>query len=236
MQTKIISYIVISMILFISCSRILSLGSKNIDTEGQKNIKSKYNRDNIIFKTNKIFTYNVTQKSLQEESNFILELLVIPGKIHRETVIKYKYYYKKDDMYYDSTKVYRSEITTVDENAKFLFIHPPRGYSLRNLELAPFPQFKFPPDKDYTWEARMYIGAGWGELSRSLVKYKFEIINPKFDLENPDGYSSTLIASSFLNNEKPKCTLNGSFHSQKGFTNLHYSFDDSTSITITLIE
>lgn len=92
--------------LITSCSPILKiLLKKSIeDTEGKENIKSKYNDDNLIFKTNKEFNYKtfriVNNDTLPVEiystNDTVLvdkvQLKILPGKFFNQTKIKWNFH------------------------------------------------------------------------------------------------------------------------------------------------
>src|SRR5690554_7071209 len=66
------------------------------------------------------------------------------------------------------------------EDVNHIFLHPPRSFSLKSLQLSPFPQIDFPVKKGYSWKAKMFIGSGWGDLNGKTIKYDFIIDEVKY--------------------------------------------------------
>ena len=151
---------ILPLLIFTSCISISlpkrTVAEKNqvVDTEGIDTISSPYNFDNKVYRTNRTFVYEVNQNDIKRNYNFILELKVIPGSGNMgETKIKYKYFYKKnqltsDEITYFGLKdslggYFGSEITSLFENANVVYLHPPRTKTLMKLEKAPFPEIYF---------------------------------------------------------------------------------------------
>lgn len=236
-------YILLLIFSLTACSRIYTYLRRNNDTEGKSNIKSKYNDNNIIFTNESLITYDVHQVSKNRELNFKLELLVIPGSMSGGTKIKYKYYYghemlleEERKIYLDSTKNHKKEITSVMENSSSIFLHPPRSFSLKSLQLSPFPQINLPVKQGAKWSARMFIGTGWGDLNGKLVKYDFSVDEVNYFKDDTLNYTAIVKAKSYFDEENQLCTAEFYFDSRRGFTKMVYDFADSTKVHFTLIQ
>lgn len=240
---KLFSTILAFLCILTSCSKIYTYFRRNNDTEGKTEIKSKFNDDNIVYTNESSRSYEVHQTLKDREINFKLELLVIPGKMSGGTKIKYKYYYTPEALtleeritYLNSDVNYKSEITSVMEDVNHIFLHPPRSFSLKSLQLSPFPQIDFPVKKGYSWKAKMFIGSGWGDLNGKTIKYDFIIDEVKYLDNDTLNYTAKVIAKSYVENENHLCNAIFNFDSKLGFTRLRYDFDNTTKIEFNLVE
>jgi len=228
---------------FSSCSKIYSVLRKDVDSEGKTDIKSKFNDDNKVYTTNRLFSYNVHQIDAARELNYKMELLVIPGKYNGGTKIKYKLYYTEENLtlkereeYIDSNKLYKWDITNVMEDDEGVWIHPPRSYTLEKLQLSPFPQIDFPAKIGDNWASRMYIGAGWGDLRGKTVSSDYIVESVKYSETDSLNFTARVKAETYFDEENHLCKAVFDFDSQLGFTNMSYVFDDSTKVEIRLVE
>lgn len=225
----------ISLLCLLGCGKILSIVTKDPDTEGKTNVKSKYNFDNVIFTQNKTYTYLVSQKNKTQDIDFELTLQTIPGDYNRESKIKYKYYYTEESFsdsimksYIDTLKNHIWEITSVDESNLNVTLHPPRSYSLRELELAPFPSIQLPPKLNQTWETSLWVGPGWGEYSYKTIRNKYEVI--KLDFINENDF--TAIINAVSTSELGSSGMLFEFDSSKGFTSIEYNLPNESKVTL----
>jgi len=226
-----------------SCSKIYNMMRKDVDTEGKTGIKSKFNDDNKIYTTNRLFTYDVQQIDAARELNYKMELLAIPGKFTGGTKIKYKCYYTEEnltneekEMYLDSNQPYKWDITNVMEDKEGVWIHPPRSYTLEKLELSPFPSIDFPTKVGDKWSYKMYIGAGWGELKGKIVKSDFIVEKVEYSENDSSNFTARVKAETYFDEENRLCNAVFDFDSQLGFTNLSYVFNDSTKLEMKMVE
>ena len=139
-------------------------------------------------------------------------------------------------VYLDSTKNHKKEITSVMENSSSIFLHPPRSYSLKLLQLSPFPQINLPVNQGANWSARMFIGTGWGDLNGKLVKYDFLVDEINYFKNDTLNYTAIVKAKSYFDEENQLCTAEFYFDSKRGFTKMNYVFADSTKVYFTLIQ
>jgi len=230
MKSRLILYITSLVIALTSCSLL-----KNPDTEGKLTIKSKHNDDNIIFTSDKIYTYEVNQKNKNQTIKFDLTLQVIPGNYNYETKIKYKYYYNEGSFsdsiihnYIDTNKHFKWEITSIGESKEYVWIHPPRSYSLEALELAPFPKIHIPPENKKSWEDKLWIGPGWGEYSYTTIKQNYKIISLKYITDT--NFIATISTSS--TSKIGNTTSEYTYDSERGFTLIKYNLPNESVVIL----
>jgi NAD+--asparagine ADP-ribosyltransferase len=129
-----------------SCGQIRKNHVKRLDTENRTDVKSKYNDDNSILVEGKEYLYKVVQQDTNRTLKFDLTLKMIPGNYSGATKIKYKHYYKETSLteeekalYTDTIKHYKWDITSAHESVNEFLMFPPRSYTLKKLEIAPYP-------------------------------------------------------------------------------------------------
>jgi hypothetical protein len=215
-----------------------------MDTEGMKDIESPYNSDNEIYKTNRIFVYEVNQKEKNRNLTFELELLVIPGAFNvQETKIKYKYHYDPQDLTaqelsdfgFKDPGNYLFEYSSVREEKKIVQLHPPRTKTLMCLERAPFPELPYQLYKGAKKKGLLFIPRGnWGELGGSKIKWNYEVDSVVFKNDTVPYYCRI---QGIANSKKGgRNTLEMQFKADSGFTKLSYRFQDLTAIDFVLKE
>lgn len=197
--------------------------SDYVDTEKFPSATSKYNADNIVFKTNRTFTYKVTFDSASITKVMFLKLRVLTGKYADQTKIKYKYCYSSVDT------CENRDMTGVYEDKKEIFLHPPRGSMFELLEFAPFYTIHFPLKVGKTWKESIITGKGWGKYQNIRIKTHYKVLNQ--DTADKDLYQLSATSKSSLGIS----TLDYSFHTTKGFIKLYYQLFDGRKITFDLI-
>lgn len=238
------------MFLFSSCGFIILKVAENkelkgpMDTEGMNNIASPYNEDNEIYKTNRVFVYEVRQKQKDRYLKFQLELLVIPGAFNlQETKIKYKYHYDPRDLTvqelsdfgFKDPNTYLFEYSSVREEKNNVQLHPPRTKTLACLERAPFPELPYKLYKGSKKKGLLYIPRGnWGELGGSRITWKYEVDSVMFKNDTVPYYCR--IQSTASSKKGGNNSLEMQFKADSGFTHLSYRFQDLTTIDFVLKE
>jgi hypothetical protein len=235
--------------LFSSCGWAIHLigtqttqNSGPIDTEGMTNIASPSNDDNIIYKTNRTFIFEVDQWQNKKHLKFELEMMVIPGSFNlNESKIKYKYHYDPKDLtaeqlkefIYDSLGNFNSEITSFTESVKALGFHPPRTKTLEYLEAAPFPEIPYPIKKGRHLKEYLFIPRGnWGKLGGSKITWRYEVDSVRY-IHDTIPYFCHLNATAD-SKKGGHNTLQTWFNIDSGFTKWSYRFQDSTTIDFIL--
>jgi hypothetical protein len=193
------------------------------DTEFAPVAISKYNADNIVFKTNRTFTYKITFDSSTIKKVMFLKLRVLTGKFADQTKIRYKYCYSSVDT------CQNRDLTGVYEDKKEIFLHPPRGSMFELFEFAPFYEIHFPLKVGKTWKESITTGRGWGKYQNIKTKTCYTIASQ--DPADKDLFYLTAKSESSLGIS----TLDYSFHKTKGFIKLYYQLFDGRKITFDLI-
>lgn len=144
------------MLFAVSCSSLK-------DTSGQTDLKSKYNGDNTIFKTNRQFTYNVywmrdkdtltiTTTSEQEIKQMVLT--VLPGRFFKQTKVAWQFSN-------ETAFIGNKSITGIIEDENSVWIHPPRSsMPFIFTESTPFPEVKYPLTVGDSWNGTVFIPKG----------------------------------------------------------------------------
>lgn len=235
--------------LFSSCGLAIHVIEKQvaknsgpIDSEGMTEIDSPANADNIIYKTNRAFVFEVNQWQNRKHLKFELEMLVIPGSFNlKESKIKYKYRYDPNALTgeqlkafgLDSAGNYRPEITSFTESVNSLAFHPPRSKSLECLEAAPFPEIPYPIRKGRWSKEFLFIPKGnWGKLGGSKIKWIYRIDSVRYVNDTTPYFCRVnAVADS---KKGGRNTLQTYFTIDSGFTKWSYRFQDSTAIDFVL--
>lgn len=139
-------------------------------------------------------------------------------------------------------KEYANETTGIIENARNVWLHPPRSNMTKYFkitEINPFPYVQFPLTIGHSWEWKLGIGDMWSEPE--WKEWKGSIIN-KFIYEITDYYiietalgklpvyQITAVASSRIGQTQ----LVSYFNEQYGFVKLHYTNIDSSQLVFNL--
>jgi len=230
--------------MFTSCAQIRKNNAKKLDTESRTDVKSKYNDDNTILVEGKEYLYKVVQKDKDRTLHFDLALKTIPGNYSFGTKIKYKHYYKDEfltveerRLYLDTVKHYKWDITSAHENAEEFYIHPPRSYTLKKLEIAPFPELKLPVKKGNKWSTINNIVAGYGEYNMNKIYREHTIEEVKYNADS--SYIAKIKASSNWGkevNDEKICNVDFEFDSRLGYTKMNYYYTDGTSVVLTMVK
>lgn len=81
---------------------------------------------------------------------------------YKESVVEYHYLTPLGLPYFkDLTKI--GEQTGLIENKKNIWIHPPRGFLFKIMELNPWPYIQYPIKRSSTWSWDLEIGDKWGD-------------------------------------------------------------------------
>ncbi|MEL7022020.1 MAG: hypothetical protein AAGK47_10445 [Bacteroidota bacterium] len=139
-------------------------------------------------------------------------------------------------------KEYASETTGIIENAKNVWLHPPRSNMtkyFRITEINPFPYVQFPLTIGHSWEWTLGIGDMWSEpewraWEGSIINdFLYEITDYR-RLETALGelpvYEVTAVATSRIGQTQ----LVSYFNEQYGFVKLHYTNIDSSQLIFNL--
>ena len=152
------------------------------DTEGMS-MKSKYNDDNVVYKTNRSFTFRSILVSKGDTLiNEYSTLKVIPGHWFGQTKIKWKYQKAVND-----TTSYNSEVSGLIETPDNIWFHPPRNGNYALSETMPFPDILIHAKNlnQKLSKGSFYIGSGWNDAIKGTYEQFYtylgeEILNGAF--------------------------------------------------------
>jgi hypothetical protein len=201
------------------------------DTEGQNEVLSKYNDDNVIYKTNSEFVYQVNIKSPLKDTSYIIVLKVIPGTLFDQSKIKYKYYSNKNQLEKDSCNFW--ELTGLIENPKLIWLHPPRS-KMKELELSAFPEIqKNEGIIKKTWKSKIHTGSDWEEYKNTNITSIYNYEKDTTLIFNSNKYECFRIRAVSTSKYGILTTIYY-FSNKIGFLHLNYFFE-SKRININLI-
>lgn len=136
------------------------------------------------------------------------------------------------------------EITGVIDNKKNLWIHPPRSYTFKILELCPFPfQYLDENIKTWTWNLKVggsYLDPRWINHSGSIeIKYQYtrskdEVLQTAFGALPCKVTNS--VASSEFGKSMMKTHLKSYYHPNYGFVKLEFNLINGAKLVMELIE
>jgi len=136
------------------------------------------------------------------------------------------------------------EITGVIDNKKNLWIHPPRSYTFKILELCPFPfQYLDESIKTWTWNLNVggsYLDPRWINHSGSIeIKYQYtrskdEVLQTAFGALPCKVTNS--VASSEFGKSMMKTHLKSYYHPNYGFVKLEFNLINGAKLVMELIE
>jgi len=128
-------------------------------------------------------------------------------------------------------------ITGLIENEKNIWLHPPREFLFRILELNPFPYIKYPFQIGHTWNWDLEIGGQWGDkrwkewTGNITNKYQYKITDKK-TISTAIGALECYVIESEAKSELGTTKLTSYFNEQFGFVKLDYTNIDSSTIEI----
>ncbi|WP_201568545.1 hypothetical protein [Imperialibacter sp. 75] len=149
--------------------------------------------------------------------------------------------YKQTVISYQLTPQTTFSISGAIENEANLWVHPPRDYLFRILELNPFPYVKFPLAVGKSWNWKLVFGPHWGD--ERWVTWEGNKENDiTYTVTGSDikdtkwgellCYEIEAIASSELGETK----LTSIFNEEVGFLELNYLNIDESQIRLILID
>lgn len=206
-----------------SCNLLLNIDTADFnDTERQYEVLSKYNDDNVIYKTNSEFVYQVDIKSPLKDTSYFIVLKVIPGSLFDQSKIKYKYYSNKNQLEKDSCNFW--ELTGLIENSKLIWLHPPRS-KMKELELSAFPEIQ--KNKGIikkNWKSKIHTGSNWEEYKNTNITSIYNYEKDTTLIFNSNKYECSRIRAVSTSKYGLVTTIYY-FSNEIGFININYIFD-----------
>lgn len=197
------------------------------------------NGDSLFFTVsalNKEMDWEFIKKEDVNDST-IVQINLVPepmsftfGIDYPQTIIRYDYIGKSKKSFL------AGERTSCIENCRNIWLHPPRQFLFRILELNPFPYIQAPYEIGNKWNGKLAIGKHWADKRWKLWdgsitnKYAYEIV----DIVNYKTEIGTLY-NCFVIDAKAESSLGTTalkswFHPDEGFLKLHYTNIDSSEL------
>ncbi len=184
-----------------------------------------------------------------------LELFSLYDTSYTQTIFSYDYlsnksnsedslckFYKKNNRYYHQPC--GDEYTGLIDNKMNLWIHPPRQFTFRILQLCPYPFYYLDENvNNWTWElttSGLYLDNRWIKSTESItIKYDYKRM-PEEKLKTPLGdiqCKVTYAIGTITNGSIISYTsLKSYYHPNYGFVKLEYNLINKNKIIIDLIE
>ncbi|NRB62609.1 MAG: hypothetical protein HRU40_06205 [Saprospiraceae bacterium] len=151
------------------------------------------------------------------------------GYEYKQTVIRYDYYNDNNDLLIGGTR------SGCIENHKNVWIHPPRDFLFKMLNLNPYPFIQAPYVIGNVWEGELTIGNIWADVRWITWEdpitniFTYEIIDHEI-LECEIGQLECLVISATAKSDLGETTLKSWFHFMYGFVKMEYSNIDNSKI------
>ncbi len=132
-----------------------------------------------------------------------------------------------------------NESSGIIENPKNVWMHPPRLWFFKSLEINPFPYIKAPFKIGNKWNWSLEIGEWWADKRWILWegaienKYNYQIVD-KIKLKTSLGNLSCYVVDGQAHSRIGKTYLKSYFNEQFGFIKLDYTNIDGTKTIIEL--
>jgi hypothetical protein len=222
---------------------------------------NKYNHNNVVFKvgTEFIYTYEhitndnkiqyfkktngnrgwefVDSDSIDFSTLQTIKISVADGNPMSNSIPDYNQTNLKYVIFDESSY----SMSGVIENEANLWMHPPRDYYFRILELNPFPYIKAPYKIGNEWNWSLTIGDGWADERWKLWDGKIENvysyrISDKQTIKTNFGEIDCFIIESKANSRIGETKLISYFNNKYGFVILDYTNIDGSKTKLELIE
>lgn len=131
----------------------------------------------------------------------------------------------------------RTSITGVLENENEIWMHPFRSNQFISLEVAPFPEIRYPLEIGNFWSGSINMGEGWGEWENETVYSYYEIVDSGVDVETEYGMiSDCWLVRAKSDFKEGRSHLDLYFSPELGFVKFEYINYKKHRITISLKE
>ena len=179
----------------------------------------------------------VSKENLSDDAVTAFQMRVFPGECRNkgQSCIEFRYIMNAGD------SVSRWEKTGLIENKKNIWLHPPRLWFFRILEINPFPFIQKPYEKGNKWHWSLEIGSQWGdprwkewEEENIENQYTYEISDVNRPIHTPLGELKCCKIDSYSESELGKTYLTAYFNETYGFVRLEYINIDGSTLNIEL--
>lgn len=191
------------------------------------------------YKAGSRYTFSVDQVLVCDTLQFLLTMDILKNKkIFKTTSIEYKYFYDDKTIinYHYQGKVNEKSNKLESEFTSFkygdwIFLHPPRSYTLKTLQLAPFPQFNKGYNK--TSGTLLIPKNNWDYWENSSIDCSYSIDSVY--------YTQNSIADKYFISSKANSIYGENsalfiYQVDSGFTRMEYSFENGDWVKINLLK
>ncbi|MDR3287370.1 MAG: hypothetical protein LBT27_08000 [Prevotellaceae bacterium] len=174
----------------------------------------------------------ITLADVNEIDNVVFEVVKFTIKGDDDTIwFRYKY-----------PPLPQTATSSFIENDDEVWIHPPRSYFFKILELNPFPYIKKPyiTGSKWTWDLD-YIGSSWGDVrwktwEKKIINHVNYEITGDTVMQTAIGKLKCFITKATATNELGTTYLTSYFNEKYGFVELDYINIDNSKITLKIKE
>jgi hypothetical protein len=181
--------------------------------------------------------YGITTEDLNKVENVIITVVKTPGYMKKiletDSLPNFSFEYK----YPPQSMLSRSVIV---ENNEEVWVHPPRDFFFKILQLNPYPYIKKPLKKGLRWTWGLKIGDQWGdkrwkEWTGNITNISTYEITGDTLLTTKMGKVKCYIVQASAKSELGVTYLTGYFNPTFGFVKLDYTNIDGSKIILELI-
>lgn len=223
------------------------------------NNENKYNDNNRIFKVGNSLVYKFehistdNQKKLfriiddewefvnKDDSSANTISAIVIGVEAGNPMAEFIPEYNQTNITYTLGKQKTFSMSGLIENEANIWMHPPRDYYFRILELNPFPYIKAPYKVGNKWTWKLEIGDSWADerwktwSGKILNEYNYQITD-NITLKTAIGDIDCLVINSSAKSRIGETSLISYFNPTYGFVKLNYTNIDSSQTNLDLIE
>lgn len=221
--------------------------------------ENRFNTDNTIYTVGRTFIYDYAYKKLgiaykiklededwklvetkNKSQNDVLDKITIKVMPGLEPFSRFDPNYSQTVISYGFLPSGFFSKTGVVENKHNIWLHPPREYLFRILELNPFPYIKKPLKKGSKWKWSLTVGESWGDTrwkkwkGKLFIDYEYEIVGKEI-IETQLGRLNCHIVRSEATSRLGSTKLISYFNEFYGFVKLEYTNIDQSQITLNII-
>lgn len=119
-----------------------------------------------------------------------------------------------------------------------VWMHPPREFLFKILQLNPFPFIQGPYKLGTTWEGKLVVGDHWSDsrwkyFTGSVeIQFEYEILEPETIKIDSFGDINCIVVYATGSSSLGKSYLKSWFHTSEGFIRLEYTNIDGSKIVL----
>lgn len=223
--------------------------------------ENRYNHDNVIYKVGNSFKYSFRHITSGDERKYFkvderkedwdfVDAQNTDSTTIRSVLIevangnpmaKYVPDYNQTALIYKIGSSKKTSMSGAIENEGNVWIHPPRDYYFRILELNPFPYIKAPYEIGSKWTWYLRIGDHWADARWKIWHgsiendYEYEITD-KINFKTDFGTFDCFVIKSKATSRIGQTGLIAYFSPKYGFVKLEYDNIDGSKTILELVE